>query len=470
MNKHEHGKVHLILDSSKERFHTSGTVTGLVQWSLPVVDTVTVSLIWYTSGSIGMDGEVVDSVSIKSMDPTGETRFELDIPSTPHTYAGNLFAVNWAIEAVTNCGAGDLVEISVKPNQNNVGQTDARALTNSSVSSRRKATQPQRVAVCVMLILLTITGIIFGLSVRGLFVLGISATGVMVTSIVVDIIRRHRKRSPGKRYSLSRELTSRDWELSGAGLIIFTGTIMFIFASATWQIGTYWALLLSVLFLGATVWLIRALALQCVDGPKQGSALFSSAGEKSIKVHRLGLVYWVFLLFPTVFAGVCLFQITERIAAGKFLTGAFDVFLLVVVSLLVLAIGGSVVSAISRPSARGKIAFRSYPLRRGRDETMEVRLRMYRQMSKIIILVLAEEASRQPGAETPSRRYAAYEEIICEISNPAHEWEGVFGLTLPDNILPSTWWSHNSLTWYLRIVGEVDSRKVFEKEYTIDVT
>jgi hypothetical protein len=108
-------------------FRPGDEVAGTVRWQLDQPPrTLELRLFWYTQGKGDQDVGVVDSLPLaepglegRSEGPSeGSRSFRFRLPAGPFSFSGKLISLLWAIEAVSETGAGaqaERCEIIVSP-------------------------------------------------------------------------------------------------------------------------------------------------------------------------------------------------------------------------------------------------------------------------------------------------------------------------------------------------------------------
>lgn len=78
-----------------------GPVEGTVTWStVEPAESIELRLFWWTSGKGARNLEVVDRLTLARPAPSGERRFSLRPPESPHSFSGALITLSWGLELV----------------------------------------------------------------------------------------------------------------------------------------------------------------------------------------------------------------------------------------------------------------------------------------------------------------------------------------------------------------------------------
>jgi len=111
------GKLNIELNDSRNVFAPGGQVEGRIEWSLDAnPTTLTLSLLWYTSGKGTRDVGVLCTNRIDSPGALGSDKFSFTLPPGPYSFSGKLISLIWALELTSTPGSETVrEEIVVSP-------------------------------------------------------------------------------------------------------------------------------------------------------------------------------------------------------------------------------------------------------------------------------------------------------------------------------------------------------------------
>ncbi len=91
----------LEIDLEETAFEPGSELRGRVEWQTEggSVESVIVSLLWYTEGKGTEDVEVVDQVEVEYPTLQGSHDFSFRLPAFPWSFSGTLISLVWAVEA-----------------------------------------------------------------------------------------------------------------------------------------------------------------------------------------------------------------------------------------------------------------------------------------------------------------------------------------------------------------------------------
>lgn len=82
-------------------FTPGETISGSVSWAdREETESIEIRLIWYTIGKGDRDAESVDVNKIVDLRSQDQSRFSFVAPHRPNSFAGQLIAIQWAIEVI----------------------------------------------------------------------------------------------------------------------------------------------------------------------------------------------------------------------------------------------------------------------------------------------------------------------------------------------------------------------------------
>ena len=100
-------------------FRPGDEVEGTVRWRLDQPPrSLELRLFWYTQGKGDQDVGVVENLPLAEPGLEGSRSFLFHLPAGPFSFSGKLISLLWAIEAVSETGAGtqaERCEIIVSP-------------------------------------------------------------------------------------------------------------------------------------------------------------------------------------------------------------------------------------------------------------------------------------------------------------------------------------------------------------------
>ena len=84
------------------KFQPGDSIAGNVRWDdLPEnTENLEVRLIWFTIGKGDQDSQFVDVKKVDAPASRGFVNFEFVAPHRPNSFAGNLIALEWAVEVI----------------------------------------------------------------------------------------------------------------------------------------------------------------------------------------------------------------------------------------------------------------------------------------------------------------------------------------------------------------------------------
>ncbi len=93
------------------------SVRGTVRWSAAHVDSVEISVVWFTNGKGDMNHHTADSLTVSAPATTGTQNFSFKLPESPYSFSGKLVSLVWAIEAVLSPDEeSERCEFTLSPN------------------------------------------------------------------------------------------------------------------------------------------------------------------------------------------------------------------------------------------------------------------------------------------------------------------------------------------------------------------
>jgi len=92
--------ITIQLENGQAEYRPGDTISGLVEWSDEEGDALEARLIWFTRGKGDRDFELISVQHVAAFGPSGNERFQFTAPHRPHSFAGKLVSLQWAIEAI----------------------------------------------------------------------------------------------------------------------------------------------------------------------------------------------------------------------------------------------------------------------------------------------------------------------------------------------------------------------------------
>lgn len=85
----------------KLAFRPGEWIEGDVNWNFGTPpQAIEIRLLWFTRGRGTSDASIVESSRIEAPATMGDAPFRFRLPEGPHSFAGQLIALSWAIEAM----------------------------------------------------------------------------------------------------------------------------------------------------------------------------------------------------------------------------------------------------------------------------------------------------------------------------------------------------------------------------------
>lgn len=109
--------MQIHLDGGRSAFAPGESVSGTLQWMGDAApERVELRLLWYTEGRGDQDVGVARTLCIEAPGSVGSSPFDFEAPSGPHSCAGRLISVRWALEAIVRPGSDSVrQELVVAP-------------------------------------------------------------------------------------------------------------------------------------------------------------------------------------------------------------------------------------------------------------------------------------------------------------------------------------------------------------------
>lgn len=94
--------ISLSVNADQPAYVPGDVITGSIRWADIKEDSkqIDVRLIWYTKGKGQRNHEVLDTMTIASPPPRGESGFQFTVPHRPYSFSGKLISLVWSIEAL----------------------------------------------------------------------------------------------------------------------------------------------------------------------------------------------------------------------------------------------------------------------------------------------------------------------------------------------------------------------------------
>lgn len=95
--------IELRIEGNARSFHPGDDIRGTVSWNEPeALESVTVTLLYFTSGKGTQDVVNVRSEDFESVGRSGSRNFSFRLPDQPYSFSGKLISLSWAVEAVAD--------------------------------------------------------------------------------------------------------------------------------------------------------------------------------------------------------------------------------------------------------------------------------------------------------------------------------------------------------------------------------
>ena len=92
----------IAIKEGQDAFGPGDTIEGTVSWRLTEdPEQVRLYLIWYTEGKGDEDTAIVDHIDLAGAERQGDKPFSITLPEGPYSFEGQLIALQWALELVT---------------------------------------------------------------------------------------------------------------------------------------------------------------------------------------------------------------------------------------------------------------------------------------------------------------------------------------------------------------------------------
>lgn len=98
-------ETHLLIDIPKIAFQPTELIRGKILWSVPQApQAMRLTLGWGTEGRGTVDEKIESERKWITNEVAGEEPFELQLPASPYSFAGQLVSLGWFLELSTHKG------------------------------------------------------------------------------------------------------------------------------------------------------------------------------------------------------------------------------------------------------------------------------------------------------------------------------------------------------------------------------